>query len=350
MPWSRPTPQQIRDRIAPELEALSPGADARYRRSYEAAIVKAVALASTDLHDHLDWIAAQLRPKTAAPENLARDLDMWGVPPAPAQIAIGYVQMRGVAGKIVPGETEMRRGDDRRYRTSADTVIGLDGTALVPVYALTAGASSNTAAGASLTLIAPVEGIQSQAVAGVDGLTGGSDIETPARVIQRLYARIQEPPHGGADFDYAGWVKEITGDTRVWVYPRLSGAGTVGVSFIMPDGTMPAPTDVARVQSHVDSAAPVTADVIVFAPVADLVAFSIKVTPDTDAVRQAVMDELDAYLLDEAEPGGTLPRSRLDAAISSSTGEYQHIISVPAGDVVSAPGHIARRGVITWVP
>lgn len=350
MPFARSTPQQIRDRIAPEMEALSDGADARYRRSYEAGIVKALALASTDLHDHLDWIAAQLRPKTAAPENLALDLDMYGMTPAPAQIAIGYVGMKGIATKIVPAATEMRRSDDRRYMTLSDVAIGVDGTALVPVYALTAGAAGDTAAGASLTLIAPVEGIQSQAIVGVDGLAGGSDIETQAQQIQRLYARIQEPPHGGASFDYKSWVKDVIGDTRTWVYPRLIGAGSVGVSFIMPDGTIPTPTDVARVQSHIDSQKPVTADIIVFAPIADLVAFSIKVTPDTDAVRQAVTDALDTYLADEAEPGGTLAYSRLGEAISSASGEYKHKVSVPADDLISAPGHIARRGIITWVP
>lgn len=352
MPFLRPSPQQLRDRIAAEIEAALPGADARTRRSVEGVLARMVALASYELHGHLDWIARQVLVDTADTEELERHASIWGIARRAAVAASGTVTFTGQAGAILPAGSELRRADDTRFVTEADVAIGGDGTIAAAVVAARAGALGNAPIGTKLTLIAPIAGVQSQAIVVDDGsgngLSGGADVEADASLRARILARIQEPPHGGAEHDYVAWVKEIVGETLVWVYPANTGLGTVGITFVMPDGSVPPSTVVDQVQAHIDEARPVTADVTVFAPPVDLIPFTIRLDPDTVAVRAAVEAELQDMILREAKPGGKLPLSRLRAAISAAAGEESHELQAPIADVVSAAGHIARLGAITW--
>jgi uncharacterized phage protein gp47/JayE len=226
----------------------------------------------------------------------------------------------------------------------------MGGTGTAAVTALMPGASGNADAGTILALIEPVAGVQTSATVAAGGLGGGRDREELESLRARARARIQQPPHGGAAHDYEAWVQAMVGQARVWVQPIAPDLGAVTVLFIMPDGAIPDPATVDAVAAHIDAERPVTAhSIAVGAPVADAVPFSIALTPDTLANRAAVEVELEAFLLREAVPGGTIPASRIGAAISAAPGEYSHTVSVPAGAIVSAAGHIARLGAITWL-
>ena len=126
------------------------------------------------------------------------------------------------------------------------------------------------------------------------------------------------------------------------------GPGTVGVLFILADGSIPAGPLVEAVQDHVELQRPVTAEVLVMAPVTLAVDLTIRLQPDTLATRAAAQAELQAMLLREAEPGLAVPLSRLGAAISSAAGVYSHQIMAPAEDIAVAAGQIARLGTVTW--
>ena len=58
------------------------------------------------------------------------------------------------------------------------------------------------------------------------GIAGGADEQSDLLLLQRVLARLRQPPHGGADFDYIRWALEVPGVTRAWVYPLELGAGT----------------------------------------------------------------------------------------------------------------------------
>lgn len=356
MPYDRPTPVEIRDRLSGEIEGQFDGADPRQRRSVESAIVRATTIASHELHGHLDWNAKQLFVDQCDDDQLDRHGSLCRPPVtrAAARTAAGYTMFSGTAGSIIPSGSELRRSDDVRYLTTADATIGVGGSAAAPVSAVAAGASGNAAIGTRLTLIAPVDGVASVSTVandgGGNGVTGGSNIEGPDSYRARIIERMQQPADGGNDADWKGWVQDIVGKTRVWVYPAHMGLGTVGVSFIMPDGSIPTAPVLAAVSAHLDIVRPVTCAVYLFAPIVDLIDFAISLTPDTAALRAHVTAELGDMLIREAEPGGTLPHSRLDDAISSTAGEYAHELTSPAGDIVSAASHIARLGNIVWGP
>ena len=197
MPFARPSPANIRDRMGAEIAVVLPGADARLRRSMEEVLVRSMAIASHELHGYIEWASAQILPDTAEDEVLARHAAIWGLTRIAATAAIGAVTFTGTAGAIVPANTELRRGDDARYLLAADVTIGGGGTGTGNVTARVAGAAGNAQAGVSLQLVAPVAGVQPSVVVAAGGLGAGVDAESDAnlrRTPQQLEALAKLDP------------------------------------------------------------------------------------------------------------------------------------------------------------
>lgn len=345
MPFQRPTPTELRTRIAAEVQAALPGADARQRRSVEEVLVRMIAVASHELHGHLAWAARQILVDSADAEQLDRHAAIWGITRLPAAAAQGYVEFGGGMLSVVPDGTQLIRADGARFVLLGDASIGLPGGI---IRALAPGAAGNTGVGVELTLATPVGGVDPTASVAAGGLAAGADAETDASLRARVLARIQAPPAGGTREDYVAWARGVPGVGRVWVLPLWLGAGTVGVTFLDAAGAVPAGPLVAQVQAAVDLLRPVTAAVTVFAPAVLAVPISLQISPDNAATRTAILAELDAFFVREAEPGGTLRVSRLSAAISTAAGETWHRLLAPTADVVCAAGQIAVRGTVTW--
>ncbi|MDP1682722.1 MAG: baseplate J/gp47 family protein, partial [Burkholderiales bacterium] len=182
------------------------------------------------------------------------------------------------------------------------------------------------------------------------GITNGADTEIDASLRARLLKRIQQPPHGGAKYDYEAWALEVAGVTRVWVYPAELGLGTVTVRFARDDDAsiIPDAAEVTAVQDYINARRPVTAQVTVAAPVAVPRNFTIQLTPNTQVVRDAVTAELTDLIRRESEPGGTILLSHIREAISIAAGETNNVLSAPAADVTHTTGQMATMGAITW--
>lgn len=355
MPFSRPPLTDLIGRIAADIESRLPGADAKLRRSVLNVLARVMAGSAHGLYGYLDFLAKQIMPDTAEAEYLERWASIWGIFRKPAAAARGDIAFSGTDGVTVPAGTVVQRSDGAEFTTDADGTIAA-GTASVAVTAVTAGEDGNTQAASQLTLVNPIAGIDATALVETGGLSGGVDIETDAALLVRLLARIQQPPHGGAGFDYETWALQIAGVTRAWVYPAELGLGTITVRFMMDDSYadgIPQAADVVIVQDHLDLMRPVTADVTVVAPVAVPLALTIELTPDTAAVHAAVETELRDMLLREAIPedgngAGTILLSHIREAISLAAGETDHVLVSPVADVIHDQGEIATLGVITW--
>lgn len=196
-------------------------------------------------------------------------------------------------------------------------------------------------------------GVQSTATAGL--LSGGADVETDDALRARLLARIQQPPHGGASYDYTAWALEVPGVTRAWVYPAELGLGTVTLRFVRDnDGTgtaiIPDAGEVAAVQAYIDARRPVTAQLTVVAPAAVPLNFTIQgLVPATLTVQAAVQAELADLLLREAVPGGIILLSHIRAAISAAAGETDYVLTAPLSNVTNSTGNMSTMGSITWL-
>lgn len=350
MPYKRPTPSEILQRVEVELNVVSPNGDSRLRQSVEAVFAKMIAMASHELNGFLDYISKQILPDTAEAENLNRHGGIWGVLRKSQTAATGSVQFTGANGSTVPQGSILRRADNIEYTLANDVTITA-GTGNGIVTAVTLGASANAVPGTKLTLISPVSGVQSEAVVSGDGLTLGVDPESDNPYLGRILSRIQNPPHGGASHDYESWAMEVPGVTRAWAYPKQYGRGTVGLTFVMDDkaGTIiPSPTEVSVVQNHIEIARPSTADLTVFAPAPVNVDFEIHLNPNALAIQNAIKAEIADLFRREAKPGGILYISRIREAISVAAGEYDHVLIAPAANVVMDFGEIPVVGNYTW--
>ncbi len=296
MSYNRPTPQELLERIQTEFDVALPGSDARLRRTVENVLARVLVIASHDLNGFIEYLSKQILVATADLEFLERHADIWGISRKQATKAIGSVDFIGTDATVIPLGTTIQRGDGVQYVTDADITI-VAGVGNGAVTAIIAGSNANLAVGAKLNLISPIPGIQSEATVDSGSLAGGTDTETDVSLSSRIIARIQQPPHGGAAFDYETWAKEVAGVTRAWVYPEQLGAGTVSVTFVMDDNAtsiIPIAADVTAVQNYIDdtSRKPATADVTVFAPTPIDVDFNITISPNTVVVQTAIKAEL----------------------------------------------------------
>lgn len=301
------------------------------------------------LYGYIDWLSTQLLYDTAEAEYLERWCSIWGITRKAAAEATGSVSFVVQAGAVIASGTLLQALDGVQYQTTADaTVVAL--TATAPVISVLPAAASNRTTGQSLSLVSPVVGVQSTAVAG--DLVGGADVETDDALRDRLLSRIQQPPQGGAASDYVSWALEVPGVTRAWVYPAELGLGTVTVRFVRDDDASPIPDagEVAAVQAYIDALRPVTAQVTVVAPAAVPLNFSISgLLPATSTVQAAVLAELKDLLLREATPTGTLLLSHIRAAISAATDESDYVLVSPVANVTHTTGNMSTMGAITWL-
>ena len=350
MPFSRPDLATLINRAEADIETRLPGADARLRRSNLNVLARVHSGAAHGLYGYLEWIARQVIIDTADGDMLERHASIWGVDRKAASPAVGNITVTGTNGAIVPADSTLARSDGAQYTTDAEATIS-GGTAMIAVTAVEGGQASNASAASSLSFDTPIDGVSATATVAVGGLTGGADIEADTDLRARLLARIQQPPHGGASYDYVAWALEVPGVTRAWVYPAELGLGTVTVRFVRDDDASPIPDagEVTAVQDYIDSVRPVTADVTVVAPIAVPLNFTIDLTPDTAAIRAAVEAELRDLLLRESEPGATILLSHIREAVSLASGENDHILTVPAANVTHAVGEMATFGTITWL-
>jgi len=350
MPFSRPDLPTLINRAEADIETRLPGADARLRRSNLNVLARVHSGAAHGLYGYLEWIARQVIIDTADGDMLERHASIWGVARKAASPAVGSVTVTGANGAIVPADSTLARSDGAQYTTDAEATIS-GGTATIAVTAVDGGQAGNASAASLLSFDTPIDGVSATATVAVGGLTGGADIEADEDLRARLLARIQQPPHGGASYDYVAWALEVPGVTRAWVYPAELGLGTVTVRFVRDDDASPIPDagEVTAVQEYIDSVRPVTADVTVVAPIAVPLNFTIDLAPDTAAIRAAVEAELRDLLLRESEPGATILLSHIREAISLASGENDHVLTVPAANVTHAVGEMATFGTITWL-
>ncbi len=321
-----------------------------YKGTIENILAKVITMASHELHGFIDYVSRQILPITAVDEWLERHSSTWRIVRKAAAPAKGKIQFTGTNGSVIPAGAIVRRSDDVEFTVDADVTIA-GGVALADITAVSPALAGNSIPGTKVSLTSPIAGVISDALVQAGGLSQGAEIEDDDALRGRLLARIQQPPHGGAGFDYEAWALEVAGVTRAWVYPNQYGLGTVGVIFVMDNkiGTIiPSAGEVEAVQDHIDLNRPVTADVTVIAPTPVAVNLEIHISPNTLTVQNAIKAELEDFFRRESVPGGILYFSRLNEAVSAAAGEFDHIIVTPSANIVRTYGQISQLGTITW--
>ena len=348
MSFNRPQLAELVQRVRNDMLSRLTTDDV-LRRADAEVLTRVISGVTHGLYGFIEWVSRQILPDTSDTDILDRQASIWGVARKPAAVATGTVSFVVQPGAVIPAGTLLQALDGVQYQTTADAT-GSAPSCSAPVESVLAQAAANRSTGQSLSLVSPVFGVQTSVVAGE--LSGGADIETDDALRARLLSRIQQPPHGGASYDYVAWALEVEGVTRAWCYPQELGIGTVTVRFVRDNDASPIPDagEVATVQAYIDALRPVTAQLVVVAPIAAPVNFTITgLVPSTSAVRAAVEAELADLLLREAVPGGTILLSHLRAAISAATDENDYVLTAPTADVTNTVGRMSTMGSITWL-
>lgn len=352
MAFTLPTLQETRQQVATDIETYLPGPDTRTRRTVAGVLAQAIAGAIRGLHANIEYREKNFLPdERAEAEGVERWAALLGKWYLDATGASGEAILTGASGATLPAGTLMQYTDGTEYATTSEaTLVGVSGT--VAIEAVEAGAAGNLPAGAKLTLLSPVAGINATLTVGAAGLTGGADVEQLDALLDRVQNRLRNPPMGGSGSDYVTWALEAhPAVTRAWVYPQEQGPGTVVIRLVTDNEVSIIPTTpvLDAVAAYIEQVRNVTADVYVVAPVAVPLDFEIHLDPDSTALRERVTSSLQDLIRREAEPGGTILRTHIAEAISVTVGENDHSLNIPAGNVTHATGEIAVMGVITWV-
>jgi uncharacterized phage protein gp47/JayE len=347
MPFDRPTLAGLRARARADMLAI-PGAEAPLRRAATAVLADVGAGAAHQLHGHLAWAARQILASFAEAEFLGAQGREWIGARLPASRAAGVLLLAGANGAVAPAGTIWRRADGAEYALDADATI-VSGAASAAITCSTYGAIGNDDAGAALTILSPIAGINSAAVIDSGGLSGGADTESDESYRARVLARKRAPPDTGTRADYIRWALEVPGVTRAWCSAEL-GPGSVVVRFVRDGDPSIYPNDsaIAATLAYIQSQAPYPADISCAAPLPQAVDFTLWISPSTAAVREAVAADLAGLVYRSAAPGSILLISDIGETVGLAAGVADWRLISPASDVAFDVAHIGEMGSITW--
>lgn len=362
MPFSRPTLTEISERIINDFKTRITGAVTFLRRSVLNIMGKVYAGAVHLLYGFLNYSKDQLFASSADSRYLDIIGNEYGIPRTAATYATGNGTATGTAGTNIPAGTELQSGSGNVYETDALYTIGVGGTVTVGFTATVAGDDSNDDGSITLSFVSPISGVNTSVTVDSDGITGGIDEEDDDDYRLRILTRKRQPPHGGAEFDYEVWAKEVSGVTRAWSIPQYQGVGTIGLAFVRDNDTSIIPNETQRqdvydyIVEHTDTTTgktvgiPVTAEpgFFVIELIPKTMNFTINVYPFTDDVKDNIETNLEDLILENGGPGETIRLSQISEVIGSASGEDYHVLVYPTTDETAATNEVHVMGTITW--
>lgn len=362
MAFNKPTLQEIIDRIVSDFNTRVDNATTFLRRSVFRIFGRVFGGAVHLVYGYIDFLKRQLFTTTADSEGLETLGSEYGIVRKVGTKAQGTGTATGTTGLTINAGTQLQSDSGFIYTVDSDVTL-VAGTGSVSITAEEYGDDSNDEGGISLSFVTPIAGINSTITISVNGITGGVDEESDDDLRDRILTRKRQPPHGGAEFDYEVWAKEVSGVTRAWSIPLYQGVGTIGLAFVRDDDAdsiIPNETQMATVEAYVIShtdpltgltvGIPVTAEpgffMITLSPLA--VNLNIKIYPNTTTVQDSIEERLQDLITNNGGPEQTVSLSQMYEAISSATSEVRSLIVSPVADVTAAVDEVHVLGSITY--
>lgn len=349
MAFERPTLKRIYERIGADMDAHIPGA--RLPLSLLDYLARIYAGAVHGLYGYIDYLARQIFIDSADGASLERHAAVWGLSRRAARAGRGQVRFTGANGATIPQATILLV-NALEYETLVAATIA-DGVALVDVRARETGPAYNLSLGATLRLIAPLDGVNVAAQAAT-AIEGGLDIEGDDSLRARLLFYIRNKPHGGAAHDYVFWALDQAAHgvpvTRAWVFPNAMGLGTVTIRAVCDGRADISLTEAERgaIADYIDTVRPVTVkEFYVLSPTLAPLNLTIRLNPSDEATWAAVEAELRDLLAREAGPGKTILISKIREAVSIAAGEHDNEVLAPTANIPHAANAMAVLGTIT---
>jgi len=168
--------------------------------------------------------------------------------------------LTGTDGTTVPAGKVFLTPDGLQFKTD-ETVTITNGTATVSATAVEIGKEYNVAAGTITKQLVNISGLT--AVTNDEAATGGTDAETDAALVKRLYEYLQKPATSGNVAHYRQWALEVDGVGTAKVFPLWNGPGTVKVLIVGSNNEPVDSTIIANCAAHIEKNRPIGATVTV---------------------------------------------------------------------------------------
>jgi len=356
-----PTAAQIRDQIVADIEGkigqTIPAAPKAFFRVLATALAGVLAL----LYRFGGWAYRQIFPQTADADGLALIGEQYGLVRGAAVAAVFQAEATGTEDTIIPAGTLWTL--DVIVYEQKDAVTISSGVATIILEALTTGDDTNRTAGDVLSIVSPLAGVDQEITAGATTTTGedAEDLETyRARILTRLRNR----PQGGATPDYVTWALEVAGIVKAFAFRTDAGEVTVYPLVALTGTRIPNGAKLLEVQGYLQDTVrrPLCANVLAAAMTERILTPTVTaVSPDTTAMREAVEDAWEAYLLrafpvqylDEANPTNIISLAALySEAIGAGVNSITLTMSLDGGGSIAAyqldESEIVKLGTTVW--
>lgn len=193
-----------------------------------------------------------------------------GVTRKAAVAATGTVTFNGTNGVVIPAGTQVSNtvlagSPDEPVVFETDAIGTISGgTVDIAVTAVEAASAGNLPAASIDRLVTIIAGITS--ITNAAATTGGTDEETDEELRTRLLDAIAAREGAGTKDDYETWALEVEGVGYATCEPLWSGAGTVRVMILDPDGQPASAGLQTTVGDYIETLRPIGASVTVSTP------------------------------------------------------------------------------------
>lgn len=326
-----PTLDEIRSAILRDMQSLNPQADIAID-SDNYARASSLAAVAEGLYAHQKWLIKQFFPDTADTDYLEKHAGLRGIRRRNATYASGLgANVTGNEGAVVSVGHQLTTKDGRFYEVIKAGTIR-NGSALVPIRALTTGAKQNIHHETPASFMSAPTGVQSDCV--LHNVTGGTDAESDASLLARLLEHIRRPPAGGNKYDYKNWALSVDGVDAAHVYPLRRGLGTVDIA-ITSNNDIPSDETIRRCQAFIDEVRPVTAkEALVVKPNVTHIDFNIEVKlvgVSLSEIKPAIQQALANYF-NTVIPADDFIVSQCEAVVSDLIGVVDRRFIAPTAN------------------
>jgi uncharacterized phage protein gp47/JayE len=227
------------------------------------------------------------------------------------------------------------------------------------VVCSTKGTGTNQEGGTGLAVQSTVAGVNDTAGTQYEGIQGGIDDETEQKYQERVVYRWRNPQTPFNPATIESKIREINGNTRVWVHRVTPVVGAVTAYFVRDNDESIIPS-ASEVQTALDVIVAISpghteeSDIHVEAPTGvpyDVVISN--VVPDTYSMRQSVQDVVDSHFRGGIDEGEDMDVEKLSSAIFQTydvtLGEKlkSFTLDSPTADGITSRGQIPVLGTLT---
>lgn len=229
--------------------------------------------------------------KNSYDEYLDLKVNEFGVFRKEGEKSQGYINVKGIAGTVIPSGSVALTHDGLRFILEEGTLE--NGVARIKAVAEEEGKVYNIIENSINKLDIDFHGIEE--ISNSEEFSGGIDREKDEELKERFFKIVRRPQTSGNKYHYEQWCLEVKGVSNAVVKPLWNGAGTVKV-LITDSNKQPVTQDILEAcRSHIEEQRPIGASVTVETPA--LFNLNVEVVLKLDGSK--TLEELEILIKDE---------------------------------------------------